>query len=170
MRPTLALLAPLALAACADDPARDANSDAAPMAQATTSPGTADAQGNSWFYRSATQTALFGPTDAEAVISLSCNLSLGDDAKVAFQWHTAARDGVEETLTVTAGERSLAFPVTGTASALGPDAIWNGEIAPDNPDLAFLARSSEPLTFSLAGQSLTAPAGEAIGQVVAACN
>lgn len=166
MRLTLALLAPLALAACADETA----DEAVPMAEATTSPGAPDTAGNSWFYRNSTQTALFGPTDSEAIISLSCNLSLGDDAAVAFQWHAAAREGVEETLTVSSGERSVAFPVTGIASAMGPDAIWNGEIAPDSPELAFLARTTEPLTFSLAGQSLTAPAGEAIGQVVTACS
>ncbi|MBU0670404.1 MAG: hypothetical protein KKG32_10175, partial [Alphaproteobacteria bacterium] len=60
--------------------------------------------------------------------------------------------------------------VTGTASALGPDAIWNGAMLPGDPALAFLAATDEPLTFSLGGESVTAPADEAIDRVVTACS
>lgn len=178
MRISLVFLAPLALAACGDD--SGVPSDAAEsIAQTTPAPGARsdkkvdgvpNAEGNSWFYKAATQTAIYGSSISDGLISMSCNLSLGEDAAVVFQWHSAAREGVERTVTVTSGNRTADFTVTGTASALGPDAIWNGAILPGDPALAFLAATSEPLTFSLGGQSLTTPADKVIGQVVTACS
>lgn len=177
MRIPLVVLAPLALAACADDTAP--SDDAESIARTTPAPGARsdnevagapDAEGNRWFYKAATQTALFGPAESEGIISMSCNLSLDDDAAVVFQWLSAAREGVEETVTVAAGDRTAAFTVTGTASALGPDAIWNGAISPGDPALAFIAATDEPLTFSLDGASVTTPADEAIDRVVTACS
>lgn len=170
MRNSLVFLAPLALAACADDPGESGDA-AASVAQSSPASQVSDLQGNRWFYKPATQTALFGPANSEGIVSLSCNLSLDeDDAMVAFQWLSAAQEGAEETVTVASGDRSVEFAVTGTASALGPDAIWNGEIAADDPALAFLAAASEPLTFTLGNESLTTPADEAIDRVVTACN
>lgn len=177
MRLALVFLVPLALAACADDAAEP--SDAAEsIAQTTPAPGgrsdnevagVPDVEGNRWFYKVATQTAIYGSSISNGVISMSCNVSLDDDSAVVFQWLSAAPEGVEETVTVTSGERTVDFTVTGTASALGPDAIWNGAIAPGDPALAFLAATSAPLTFSLRGKSVTTPADEAIDQVVTAC-
>tara|TARA_R110002072_G_scaffold15856_43_gene62995 strand:+ start:9158 stop:9670 length:513 start_codon:yes stop_codon:yes gene_type:complete len=170
LRLPLVLLAPLALAACSDN--ADEPVDAAvSLEETTTAQAGADAQGNRWFYKPATQTALFGPANSEGIVSLSCNLSLDeDDAVVAFQWLSAAQQGARETVTVTSGDRVAEFSVTGTASALGPDAIWNGEIAAEDPALAFLAASSEPLTFTLGSESVTTPADEAIDRVVTACS
>lgn len=175
MRLLLVFLAPLALAACSDEPSDAAES----IAQTTPAPGARsdgeiadvpNAEGNSWFYKAATQTAIFGSSISDGLISMSCNLSLDDDAAVVFQWHSAAQIGAERTVTVTSGDRTANFTVIGTASALGPDAIWNGGIFPGDPALAFLAAASEPLTFRLGSGSVTTPADEAIGQVVAACS
>ena len=178
MRISLVLLAPLALAACSDN--SDEPSDAAEsIAQNSPAPGARsdnevdglpDADGNRWFYKADTQTAIFGSSVSDGVISMSCNLSLDEDAAVVFQWLSAAQEGIEETVTVTSGERTADFTVTGTASALGPDAIWNGAMLPGDPALAFIAGASEPLTFRLAGGSVTTPADEAIDQVVTACS
>lgn len=178
MRIPLVFLAPLALAACADDTGEPGDA-AESIARTSPAPGARsdnevagvpDAKGNRWFYKTATQTALFGPSISSGLISLSCNLSLDDDAAVVFQWLSAAQEGVVETVTVTSGDRTVEFSVTGTASALGPDAIWNGAVAPGDPKLAFLAATSEPLTFSLGGKSVTTPADEAIDRVVTACS
>lgn len=178
MRIPLVLLAPFALAACADD-AGEASDAAESIAQSTPAPGARsdnevagvpDAKGNRWFYKAATQTALFGPANSEGIVSMSCNLSLDDDAAVVFQWLSEAQQGVEQTVTVTSGDRTADFTVTGTASALGPDAIWTGAIAPGDPVLAFLTATSEPLTFSLGSQSVTTPPDEAIDRVVTACS
>ena len=170
MRLPLVLLAPFALAACSDN-AEEPVDAAASLEETTMAQAGADAQGNRWFYKPATQTALFGPANSEGIVSLSCNLSLDeDDAVVAFQWLSAAQEGARETVTVASGDRKTEFAVTGTASALGPDAIWNGEIAAGDPALAFLAASSEPLTFTLGSESVTTPADEAIDRVVAACS
>lgn len=178
MRLALVFLIPLALAACADD--ADEPSDAAEsIAQTTPAPGgrsdnevagVPDAEGNRWFYKAATQTAIYGSSISDGIISMSCNLSLDEDAAVVFQWLSAAQEGVEETVTVTSGDRTVDFSVTGTASALGPDAIWNGAILPGDRALAFLAATSDPLTFSLDGATVTAPADEAIDRVVTACS
>ncbi len=89
---------------------------------------------------------------------------------MVFQWHSAAQEGVEETVTVTSGDRSVDFKVMGTASALGPNAIWNGAIFSGDPALAFVANTDDPLTFTLRGKSVTTPADETIDQVVAACS
>ncbi|OBX20791.1 hypothetical protein A9995_03665 [Erythrobacter sp. QSSC1-22B] len=172
------LIAPLALAACADDSAAPSD-DAQAIAQTTPAPGARsdnevagvpDAGGNRWFYRPDTQTALFGSSISDGIISMSCNLSLDEDAAVVFQWLAAAQEGVEQTVTVASGDGTANFTVTGTASALGPDAIWNGAIAPGDPALAFLAATTEPLTFTLGSESVTAPADEAIDRVVTACS
>lgn len=175
MRISLLLLAPLALTACAEEPSDAAES----IAQNSPSPGARsdnevdglpDAEGNRWFYKADTQTAIYGPSISDGLISMSCNLSLDEDAAVVFQWHAAAQEGVERTVTVTSGEQTADFTVTGTASALGPDAIWNGAMLPNDPALAFIAGTSEPLTFGLGGESVTTPADAAIDQVVTACS
>lgn len=178
MRIPLLLLAPLALAACSDNSGEP--SDAAQsIAQNSPAPGARsdnevagvpDAQGNRWFYKADTQTAIYGSSISDGVISMSCNLSLDEDAAVVFQWLSAAQEGAEQTVTMTSGERTAGFTVTGTASALGPDAIWNGAMLPGDPALAFLAATDEPLTFSLGDESVTAPADEAIDRVVTACS
>lgn len=177
MRIALIFLAPLALAACADDAGKPSEA-AESIAQTSPAPGgrsdnevagVPDAEGNRWFYKTATQTAIYGSSVSDGLISMSCNVSLDDDSAVVFQWLSAAQEGVEETVTVTSGDRTVNFSVTGTASALGPDAIWNGAIAPGDPALAFLAATSEPLTFSLGGENVTTVADKAIAQVVSAC-
>ncbi len=175
MRIPLVFLAPLALAACTDEPSDAAES----IAQTTPAPGARsdgeiadvpDSEGERWYYKVATQTAIYGSSISDGLISMSCNVSLDEDSAVVFQWHSAAQEGVERTVTVTSGDRTADFTVTGTASALGPDAIWNGAILPGDPALAFLAGTSEPLTFRLGGESVTTPADEAIDQVVTACS
>lgn len=175
MRIPLLLLAPLALAACADEPSDAAESIAqnspAPGARSDNEvAGVPDADGNRWFYKADTQTAIYGSAISDGLVSMSCNLSLDEDAAVVFQWLSAAQQGAEETVTVTSGDRTVDFAVTGTASALGPDAIWNGAMLPGDPALALLAGTSEPLTFTLRGESVTAPADEAINRVVTACS
>ncbi len=122
-----------------------------------------------WFYRAATRTAVFGDSEDDGIITLSCNSAMDGDAAVIFQWTEGASDNAKQTVTATVGDREITFPVTGEASAIGPDAIWSGSLAVEAPELGFLADSETAIRFDLGELSVVTPPGDAIETVVEAC-
>ncbi|GMM92749.1 hypothetical protein [Qipengyuania sp. MTN3-11] len=175
-----ASLIPLAIAACNPgvDPDEEVSEEAAEIAEEAPVfgersdadvAGVTPTEGMRWFYKPATQTALYGPADSEAVISLSCNESMTGETLLDFQWIAPATAGASETVAVSAGDAGGSFPVRGIASALGPDAIWQGGIQRGDAVVEVLADAEQPITFTLGDRSITTPVGEPLARAIAAC-
>lgn len=170
----------LTLAACGAPEDREGgiSDDAAEIAEDSSTPGgrsNADVagapvtEGMRWFYKPATQTALFGSADSEGVISLSCNESMTGKTVYDFQWIAPANVGESRTVNVRSGDASGTIEVRGIASALGPDAIWQGGVQRGDGVVALLAGAEAPITFTLGDRSVTTPASEPLDQAIAAC-
>lgn len=170
----------LALTACGapEDREGGVSDDAAEIVEDSDTPGPrSDAdvagapvtEGMRWFYKPATQTALWGRADSEGVLSLSCNESMTGKTVFDFQWLSGATAGAKETVSVRSGDASGTIPVTGVASALGPDAIWQGGVQRGDGVVALLSAAEQPITFTLGGESVTTTASDELERAIAAC-
>ena len=178
--PLAALTLAVALAACGapEDREGGVSGDAAEITEdgpeigARTDADVAGApieQGMRWYYKPATQTVLWGSSDSEGRISLSCNESMTGKTVFDFQWIAEATPGARETVAVTSAEASEAIEVRGVASALGPDAIWQGGIQRGAEVIAMLAEARQPVTFTLGDSSVTTQPSDDFRRVFAAC-
>lgn len=171
----------LGLVACGpgiDGTEDEVSSDAAEIAEDSPTPGgRSDAdvagapvtEGMRWFYKPATQTALWGPLDSEGVISLSCNESMTGQTLLDFQWISEATVGAKRSVAVRSGDASASIAVSGVASALGPDAIWQGGIQRGDPVVGLLGDAESPITFTLGDGSVTTTASPEVERAIAAC-
>lgn len=185
MRHCLGPLALLALAACSGDaPADDPEETAAatdplpaPVAEETTlAPagdleGEPDAEGNRWFYKADSRTALFGPPQSEGVLAIGCGPSTVANDGITITRYTAAQAGGAQSLVFARENASASVQVSAESMELGPDYIWQGSVEPPASDLRrVFAESGGPVTVSLeSGDALEVPSSEAVVRAIEAC-
>ncbi|MBX7495310.1 hypothetical protein K3172_05515 [Qipengyuania sp. 6B39] len=178
MRALLVSAAVLALAACngaaPDD--GEVSEEAAAIAENGPVIGTRsgeavdyDEEGRRWFYKPSTRTALFGTEESEGVVSLSCNGSMTGEETLVFQWIEAAPVDATGALSISSGGNTASVELKGVASALGPDAFWEGEISQRSEAYALLAGTAQPITLSLGEKSLTVPKAQPLATVLETC-
>ena len=178
----------LSLAACSGDaPDETAEDDTAAVIEDTSpspdnSPtvrepagdmeGEPDADGNRWFYKADSRTALFGPPQSEGVLSIGCGPSTGPSSAITVIHYSAAQEGEEEELVFAGENGSASLRVAAEATQLGPDYIWQGDISPPARDLRrVFAESDSPVTVRLeSGDTMDVPASEAVVRAIDACS
>lgn len=188
MRNSLVPLALLVLAACSgDSPADDADqgpsTDTAPasedIAQPQPSPdpaddmeGEPDADGNRWFYKADSRTALFGPPQSEGALSIGCGPSGTNNGAITVIRYTAAQAEGEQVLDFTSESASASVQVSAEAMELGPDYVWQGTVSPPASDLRRVFTESES-TISVrleSGDVLEVRPSEAVVRAIDACS
>lgn len=178
MRIVTACVVVLALAACADS--GEGDGDVSPEAAAIAKNGPIegprsgeniefDDKGRRWFYKPSTRTALYGTSDSEGVISFSCNGAVTGDETLVFQWIEPATVDATEQLVIRNGDESAEVEVKGIASALGPDAIWQGDVPQGGKAYMLLAGATTPTTLTLGERSVTVPASQQLNAALDAC-
>lgn len=177
MRILIASATALSLAACGA-PAGDADNEADAYAEnSALTDSTSDnalagiepEPGNRWFYESATETAIYGPDNENGIVTVSCNSNLADERALVVQRMASATPGERHTVAMRAGEAETTFEMEGKASAIGPDAIWTGGIAPGSAAATLLADADGPIVFGFPGNAVAVPVSDELGNVVAAC-
>lgn len=187
MRHCLAPFALLALAACSGDaPDADTEDDTAsgvgaPAAEEQAPPtpepagdmeGEPDTDGNRWFYKADSRTALFGPPQSEGVLAIGCGPVGMDESAITVTRYTAAEADGEQELTFTGASSSFSMSVSAEAMELGPDFVWQGTVLPPANDLrSVFAESESSISANLeSGEALTVPQSEAVLRAIDACS
>ncbi len=184
MRTAIFTAALLTLAACS--PGDGADDAAVAPAEATTTAGTAPAfdptvdseseaseDGRRWFYKTASQSALYGPPNSEGMLSLRCDAPDDGDKRVLFSWFVrGAQVGEDRVLELRSGGDTIRADVTGVAAELGPSAMWQARLAPVGEEAAFLLAADDPISIRLddgAEYAIRVPASEQLRQVIRDC-
>lgn len=178
MRIILSAASLIALAACGnpDEKAGEASEAAAVIAAnqpvIATRSGEADWDEEGaleWRYQPSTRTAVLGRGGDDAVLTLSCNTGMTGDDTLAMQWMGSAEPDASATVTLASDTQTAEVVVTGVASAAGPGAFWEAEIAAESPAFAILVAGAPPLQLELGDTRVTTPRSEALETVLAAC-
>lgn len=180
MRNLLCAAGVIALAACGSPEEKAGEASEAGAVIAANQPVIATRSGEAdwtdegafeWRYLPSTRTALLGTGENEdAVLTLSCNTGMTGEDTLALQWMGSAEADATASVLLTAGEETAQVEVTGVASAAGPGAFWEAEIAPGSAVYALLAGGTPPLVLELGDTRITTPRSQPVETVLAACS
>lgn len=169
MRRYLAAFLPAALLACADTTPADDADVPAPTADR---PDVAAVPGNSWYFREDEQMVVFGPSEAEGIVTIGCKTSMMNSRGLIFTWYAPASTQATEPVRMEAGEEVARFNLIGVTNPLGGEPIWQGDLAPDGPQANFLARAESPITVIVGTEDerrFTLPPIPRLEQIVEVC-
>lgn len=176
----------LALAACssgdeADDQkaiadtevAETANGGAPAFDPAVDSESEAGEDGRRWFYKSASQSALYGPPNSEGMLTLRCDVPDEGEKRVLFSWFArGAVAGETRVLEIRSGGDVVRADATGVETELGPGAMWQAPLEPGGEGAGFLLATPDPISIRLGnGEDYTirVPTSEQLRQVIRDC-
>ena len=186
MRSAILATAMLALTACSgNEPADDGERANLVESQPAFDPGVDSESapgedGRRWSYKTASQSALYGPPDENGMLTLRCDSGDGDGEnaqqsgkKVLFNWITpGAIAGEERVLELRSGGATERAEVTGIESDLGGGAMWQARLDPEATQAGLLLETEYPISLRLddgAEYSLRVPATEQLRQVIRDC-
>ena len=179
MRSVIPAAALLALAACSSGDER-AGGERANLAEAQPAfDPTVDSEsergedGQRWSYRTASQSALYGPPDENGMLTLRCDSADESGGTVLFNWITpGAVAGEERVLELRSGGVTERAAVTGIESDLGGGAMWQARLDPEATPAGLLLETGDPISLRLddgAEYSLRVPPTEQLRQVIRDC-
>lgn len=151
-----------------DTDARD--TDARDTDDGTNGDGRADPRYQAvWHERDDPPGALFGPPDSEALFAVMCRRSEAGEGRLVYTWHTAAESGASGEIRLSGNGESAVIPVSAIATELGPDFVWQGEVASGDPSEVVFRSGDGPVTLTIGDSELIVPSDGSVERVYAAC-
>lgn len=181
MRSALLAATMLALAACSSGE-DTADETIVPDEAETSAPAfdpTVDSEseegedGRRWYYKSESQSALYGPPDSEGMLTLRCDSPDEGDKRVLFNWFApGATAGEARILEVRSGGELFRADVEGVETELGTGAMWRATLDPAGDEAGLLLDTPDPISIRLddgADYEIRVPTAEQMRQVIRDC-
>ena len=181
MRSALLAATMLALAACSSGE-DTADKTIVPDEAETSAPAfdpTVDSEseegedGRRWYYKSESQSALYGPPDSEGMLTLRCDSPDEGDKRVLFNWFApGATAGEARILEVRSGGELFRADVEGVETELGTGAMWRATLDPAGDEAGLLLDTPDPISIRLddgADYEIRVPTAEQMRQVIRDC-
>ncbi|PIW55010.1 MAG: hypothetical protein COW16_08325 [Sphingomonadales bacterium CG12_big_fil_rev_8_21_14_0_65_65_10] len=129
--------------------------------------------GRRWYYKSESQSALYGPPDSEGMLTLRCDSPDEGDKRVLFNWFApGATAGEARILEVRSGGELFRADVEGVETELGTGAMWRATLDPAGDEAGLLLDTPDPLSIRLddgADYEIRVPTAEQMRQVIRDC-
>lgn len=129
--------------------------------------------GRRWYYKSESQSALYGPPDSEGMLTLRCDSPDEGDKRVLFNWFApGATAGEARILEVRSGGDIFRADVEGVETELGTGAMWRATLDPAGDEAGLLLDTPDPISIRLddgADYEIRVPTAEQMRQVIRDC-
>lgn len=129
--------------------------------------------GRRWYYKSESQSALYGPPDSEGMLTLRCDSPDEGDKRVLFNWFApGATAGEARILEVRSGGELFRADVEGVETELGTGAMWRATLDPAGDEAGLLLDTPDPISIRLddgADYEIRVPTAEQMRQVIRDC-
>lgn len=129
--------------------------------------------GRRWFYKTESQSALYGPPSSEGMLTLRCDAPDDGERRVLFSWFArGASVGDTKVLEVRSGGDIVRADATGVETELGSGAMWQARLLPEGEEASFLLDTPDPISIRLddgEDYAIRVPTAEQMRQVIRDC-